>query len=45
MTGLSPESLADYTGDNLIDAWLFKPFPLSEIQAVLRRIGLEHLLY
>ena len=44
MTGRSPDSVAKYIGDGMIDGWLFKPFILAEIQAVLERIGLPHLL-
>jgi two-component system response regulator YesN len=40
MTGLSPAEMAGMMSDHIIDAWLFKPFRIQELERTLARIRL-----
>lgn len=40
MTGLCRSAVAGIIGDDTIDAWLFKPFQMEDLEKVLTRIGL-----
>jgi DNA-binding response OmpR family regulator len=41
MTGLGRAAVAGLMADNSIDGWLFKPFHLEELKAMLSGIGLS----
>jgi CheY-like chemotaxis protein len=40
MTGLDRAAVAGLMSDESIDGWLFKPFYLEELQALLEHVGL-----